>query len=273
MEMNFDMDKLQVVTQEMFDSWCEKAKNGPVKVGEIIIDNCLIDGIILSKESMYSGTFVTFIFENCYIKSIRADETFKASKGTNINVLRFKECKINSVKRDIINNVSVYFDCCEINNILKINGYSFNDFKSCEFILPIPGACPKNGEFIGYKKCDLNSLRVDSSVSFGYYKQCIVKLFIPSDAKRVWVPEDFYFSNRNSVKCRCDKAKVLGIYDTDGNEIDHNFSAISKFVTGENTTIYKVGEWIYPDSFDDSKYEACSHGIHFFMKFEDAVNY
>ena len=47
--------------------------------------------------------------------------------------------------------------------------------------------CPKEGAFLGYKKC---------------YNHRLVQLLIPSDAKRS-------SATRNS--CRCDKAKVLTI--------------------------------------------------------------
>lgn len=38
-------------------------------------------------------------------------------------------------------------------------------------------------------------------------------------------------------------------------------------IVNENyaTCIYKVGEMVYPDSFDDNRFNECSHGIHFFI--------
>ena len=36
---------------------------------------------------------------------------------------------------------------------------------------------------------------------------------------------------------------------------------------------YRVGEMVYPDSFNDNRWEECSNGIHFFMTEEEAKNY
>ena len=104
-------------------------------------------------------------------------------------------------------------------------------------------ACPEEGSFIGYKKTS----------------EYIVKLLIPEDAKR---------SSATTMKCRCDKAKVLEIKDIDTGEkieeIESNFD--SEF-------IYKVGEIVSVDNFDDDRWNECAPGIHFFMNKENAINY
>ena len=38
-------------------------------------------------------------------------------------------------------------------------------------------------------------------------------------------------------------------------------------------TRYKVGEMVYPDSFDEDRRNECSHGIHFFINKQDAIDY
>lgn len=108
----------------------------------------------------------------------------------------------------------------------------------------IPFACPSDGAFIGWKKIHLH----------------LVKLEIPEDAKRC---------SATSQKCRCDKAKVLAITDLNGK------NPISEIVnTSQNVPLlYKVGEMVYPDSFDDDRWNECSHGIHFFINKQDAINY
>ena len=107
----------------------------------------------------------------------------------------------------------------------------------------IPFACPSDGEFIGWKKVE-NKL---------------VKLLITADARR---------SSSTSNKCRCDKAKVLEITDLDGsNPIT---SVINKNYV---ETQYVVGEMVYPDSFDEDRWNECSNGIHFFINKQDAINY
>ena len=107
----------------------------------------------------------------------------------------------------------------------------------------IPFACPSDGAFIGWKKVNGK----------------LVKLEIPEDARRC---------SATSQKCRCDKAKVLAITDTDGgNPIQSIFNNSYSGVT------YKVGAMVYPDRFDEDRWNECSNGIHFFINKQDAINY
>ena len=116
--------------------------------------------------------------------------------------------------------------------------------KKAKNIPYISFACPSDGAFIGWKKI----------YSF------LIKLYIPASAKRC---------SGTTKKCRCDKAKVLGIYNLDGSKADTN-----KVVNKTRTyCIYEVGKMIYPDSFDDDRWNECSHGIHFFINKQDAINY
>ena len=117
------------------------------------------------------------------------------------------------------------------------------DLRGAKNIPFIPLSCPSDGEFIGWKKVS-NKL---------------VRLLIPSDAKR---------SSSTSNKCRCDKAKVLEITDLDGSNpitsvINNNYIE----------TQYVVGEMVFPDSFDENRWNECSHGIHFFINKQEAINY
>lgn len=108
----------------------------------------------------------------------------------------------------------------------------------------IPLACPSEGAFIGWKKVK------------NYY---LVKLQIPEGAKRL---------SATTRKCRCDKALVLDITSLDGT--NHYDEVTNK---SYKETIYKVGKFVYPDSFDENRWNECSHGIHFFVNKEDAINY
>jgi uncharacterized protein YjbI with pentapeptide repeats len=105
--------------------------------------------------------------------------------------------------------------------------------------------CPEDGNFIGWKKC-------------GEY---IIKLLIPEDAKR---------SSATTRKCRCSKAKVLDIQNLDGSN-----PGIKKYahVAYNLTTMYEINEIVYPDSFDENRWNECSHGIHFFITRQEAVEY
>ena len=108
----------------------------------------------------------------------------------------------------------------------------------------IPYSCPDFGMFIGYKKAS------------GY----IVELEIPEDAKRL---------SATTRKCRCDKAKVLRILNTDRTVADVK-EAKSDF---NSDFIYKVGEVVSVNNFNEDRWNECSTGIHFFINFQEAVNY
>ena len=109
----------------------------------------------------------------------------------------------------------------------------------------IPLACPEKGEFVAFKKCN------------GY----IVELLIPADAKRC---------SATTRKCRASYAKVLSITTLSGEPVKTD----SVTNTGYSPNIvYKVGEFVYPDDFDDDRWNECSHGIHFFINRQEAVEY
>lgn len=103
--------------------------------------------------------------------------------------------------------------------------------------------CPEEGSFIGYKKAD----------------GCIVKLLILEDAKR---------SSATTVKCRCSKAKVLEIREI---QTDKLLDSVSSDY--DRNFVYKVGEVVSVDNFDDNRWNECSTGIHFFISRENALSY
>ena len=107
----------------------------------------------------------------------------------------------------------------------------------------IPLACPSDGAFIGWKKVN----------------DKLVKLLIPEDARR---------SSATTTKCRCDKAKVLAITSLD--EVENYDMVVN---TSGHLTEYKVGEIVTPDSFDENRFNECTHGIHFFINKQEAIEY
>src|SRR5208282_342896 len=104
---------------------------------------------------------------------------------------------------------------------------------------------PEAGEFIGFKKI---AWRGDCDV--------IATLLIPSEARRT--------SCLISRKNRCEFAKVLSLSDG-STEYQSCYNGL--------ITVYKVGEMVYPDSYDDDIREDCSHGIHFFITRKEAEEY
>ena len=122
-----------------------------------------------------------------------------------------------------------------------LRGANLRDAKNLPFI---PYACPDTGSFIGYKKAS----------------NMIIKLEITEDAKRV---------SATSRKCRCNKAKVLGIYDYNHNLLEDKEVASDR----DKDFIYRVGEVAEVKDFDEDRWNECSTGIHFFINFQEAVKY
>ena len=104
--------------------------------------------------------------------------------------------------------------------------------------------CPEEGDFIAWKKVG----------------EVIVKLRVPSEAKR---------SSATTRKCRCEYAKVLELQNLDGTPYNGDKVVNNNYVK----TIYKVGEIVSSDSWDDDRWNECSHGIHFFITRDEAVRY
>ena len=120
----------------------------------------------------------------------------------------------------------------------------YADLRDAENVPFIPYACPDFGKFIGYKKAS------------GY----IVELEIPEDAKRL---------SATTRKCRCNKAKVLRIL-----HFDRTVADITEVKSSYNSKfIYKVGDIVSVDNFDEDRWNECSTGIHFFINFKEAVDY
>lgn len=123
----------------------------------------------------------------------------------------------------------------------------------------IPLACPESGAFIGYKTAS----------------DCLVCLEIPEDARRL---------SATTRKCRCDKAKVLDIVQINsGSEWLHLFTnSVYKTTlyhpaevksSYDPDFIYRVGETVKVDNFDEDRWIECSTGIHFFLNSVDALRY
>ena len=127
-------------------------------------------------------------------------------------------------------------------NGANLNGINYNE-QTAFFALQ----CPEDGAFIGYKKCD----------------QYIIKLEITESAKRL---------STTNRECRASEVLVLDIQNPDGTK-----SGLTEYLYDDNYTsdgtMYRVGEITKPDSFDNNRWNECSNGIHFFITFQEAVNY
>ena len=169
----------------------------------------------------------------------------------------WEEMKANLRNADLRNANLRYADLCGVNlrnaNLRNANLCGVNlcnadlrnaDLRYAENVPFIPYACPDFGMFIGYKKAS------------GY----IVELEIPEDAKRL---------SATTRKCRCNKAKVLRILNYDRTVAD-----VTEVRSNYNSAfVYKVGDIVSVDNFDEDRFNECSTGIHFFINFQEAVDY
>ena len=135
--------------------------------------------------------------------------------------------------------------CVFCDTDLRDCNFMYSNLRGSEYVPYIPLQCPSDGAFVGWKKVN----------------NVLIKLEIPADAKR---------SSATTKKCRCDKAKVLGFYDSLGSkELDITELVNDKFEKCK----YVKGEMVHSDFFDEDRWNECSHGIHFFVNKQDAINY
>lgn len=125
-----------------------------------------------------------------------------------------------------------------------LGGANLTEVRHNCFTMGFSLACPEKGAFIGYKKAN------------GY----IVELQITENAKR---------SSATTRKCRCSEALVVSITNINGTKANINEVKSDK----DEEFVYKVGEIVKVDDFDDNRWEECSTGIHFFITREEAVKY
>ena len=128
-------------------------------------------------------------------------------------------------------------------NLSRANLYGANlsGAKNAELAIAMTVITPQ-GDLIGWKKCRAVK---------GF---CIVKLHIPSDAKR---------SSASGRKCRAEYAKVIEVIGAE--------KGFSHYDDGK--TEYIVGAEIRPDKFDENRWDEWSNGIHFFITREEAEAY
>jgi len=162
------------------------------------------------------------------------------------NVLFAFECENNSIKitleaaiKSRANLYGANLSRADLSSA-NLSGANLSEAKNTES-LSRTMIVPEEGDFIGFKKiCTSEGKKV-------------IKVLIPSEAKRV--------GGAAGRKCRAEFVTMLE--DVDGWS-DHN----SGFKYS-----YKAGETVYPDKFDDRITEECTHGIHFFITKQEAIDY
>lgn len=165
--------------------------------------------------------------------------------GTNLTRVCLMGADLRGANLVYANLAGAYFTGADLRGANLRDAYIIDaDFRGAENVPFIPSYLPV-GEFVAWKKC----------------QNRIIKLKILEDSKR---------SRATSDKCRCDKALVLGFEELDGTPI----TDITEIVNTDYTEChYKVGEVVYADKWDTDRWNECSHGIHFFIDRQSAVEY
>lgn len=264
--------ELKKPTQEELDSFFKKINKRresrpwsyPIVIKNVYFENISLENVCLEDirfvNSKFKGCeimdsdlakaeFKDVIFEDVafFHNDMRAIGFFNTQlKEVDIEKCAMLDCGFKSVSFE---DVYIYSSNLDGSALRESN---FSDV-SLQNVFGTYSACPEEGSFIGFKKlCDKER-----------YETLICKLEIPADAKR---------SSAFSRKCRCSKAKVLEILGMD-NENKFTIPVKKGYSTHEPAFEYKVGEMVYPDSFDEDRWNECSSGIHFFITKQEAINY
>lgn len=192
----------------------------------------------LERASLKDANLRYATFEGANLKGVNL-------RAANLYQADLEEASLEGASLEGANLKGAYFFDTNLKGArFKDNNFEEASFYRTQDIPYIPLACPSEGAFIGWKKVE---------------EKYLVKIQIPEDARRC---------SATTRKCRCDKAVVLDITSLDG---ETHFDEVANY--NYNETIYKVGEIVYPDSFDENRWNECSNGIHFFVDKKDAIEY
>lgn len=257
--------------------------------------NCTFTNVIFDKCTFYEIDFMNCSFNNVHFRGCGlASCTFER---TTIFLTDFYNCSfggsyshgrniarvpVSFVDNTIFMGYSGFYHCTFLKGSIFENcriGYGDAELfvqdctfhshcveeHTADFLEPfITQHCPSHGGFIGWKVVEGCIRERGSQELFEGHGPLIAKIYIPADAKRVNGPGA-------ERKCRCSRAKVLEYYrPSDMKPICPDY--VSSIY--DKSFIYPgIGEYIKPDSFDDSVFMECSNGIHFFLTLQEALVY
>lgn len=276
---------------ELHQKWLNKEKGGKC----LELENCTLENLSIGNKKdktnlqfarfknvyfneckihniyLYCGLFLKCKFYGCLISS---SEFCKSMVEISCHCSRFKNIlwkytdMTGSIFRDTKMNDNDFFSV-SLNKVrfelIDLAGSTIHTntsvcsayFYRCSNIPEIiqHQICPPYGSFIGWKK-----VRQKDGQLF------LLKLEIPEDAQR---------SSATTRKCRCSKAKVLGIYKpfTPLEQLPLTKIMHNSYFNNDINFVYEVGKLAIPDSFDENERNECSNGIHFFMTPEEAIEY
>lgn len=258
----------------------------------------IIEGMKLSWSSFNNTDSIEMQLNKCtahYARIVDSDIRRNILKHCKANDARISSTNIHDlvVEHSALDRTIVFSSClggCMFKHTSMQNTEFYNsnfysvEFHDCDFTGAKFGRCYTDITFI---RCNLSSVEFyDSAVQLLNLQDCenipqglinqtrivpdgefiaykslrenlVATLLIPADAKR---------SNATGRKCRASKAKVLKIETLDGKKRKSGTS------WRDSSFVYRVGETIEPDDFDDDRWNVCSHGIHFYMTREECLD-
>lgn len=208
------------------------------KLNNIIIYNCDLTKCNFSKADLPFSKICGSYFIDCFFNSAYAHKA-------ELKFSSFRRCSFRNtyLSESTLDHINIYYSNLVNAKLVGSNIKNIQYNYATAFFAP---QCPEEGSFIGWKKA-------------GDAHKYLVKLLITEDAKR---------SSATTRKCRCSKAKVLSIKPIhDSPEVEEIESEY------DSEFIYKVGEYVEVNDFDEDRWKECSTGIHFFLTKQEALNY
>ena len=223
--------------------WIKEAKEGDRHlVGKDM------SGLALENHDL-SGLWI----DGCnFSRSQLIDIDFSETEFRDCQFLRtsFIHCDFTSLISNFSNFMNARF---QYSNFSKMRVRNCN-FNGADFLRSNPGGIDWNYTIIGLAPAPEGDL-----IGWGKKHNVMVKLLIPALAKRSWA---------TTRKLRCEYAKVLEIRK--GNS---HLPYFAHRAYRDLITVYRVGEIVYPDSWDPDRWRECSHGIHFFLTEHEAAQW
>lgn len=217
---------------------------------DVIMRNAEFIDCDFSGADIHDGDAAQAVFRECNLSSVEI-------VNLNLEKSAFIECVLRDSEMWNCNAANILLTECDIANF-KISTGTFlrnaslgaGNTGTPRMLCPM--ACPEKGAFTGFKKAK----------DFLSGQGVIVELRIPATAKR---------SSSVGRKCRASSAKVIGFYDKTGAPYTPKGRVISTF---DADFTYEIGKTVKPTRpFNENRWSECASGIHFFITFDEAVDY
>ena len=215
----------------------------------IVFKECIFNRVFFGE--LTKVTFINCEFYTCTFRTFIKDIVMRDCKGAS-NVVN------SSYPNDNIYGVCEFINCSGI----RFNGNINIDAKLTVENTPELDSLIDDLEEVKRKieKDRLKNLELRKPLKYGYkivYTPVLVKLSFPDETE---------FVNLDKEKSRANMAMVESIHII--NEFGSEGVTNHKYKRCD----YKVGEIVYPDSFDRNPEEYCGHGIHFYTDIQDLCN-